>query len=144
MNEGTLRVVSLRLAPGEDLRAHLEAVTAARGLTAGCVIAAVGSLSKAFIRLADDLAPSEFDGPFEIVSLSGTLSPDGPHLHIAVADANGIVIGGHLGMGSIVHTTVELVIGELGGLTFAREPDSRTGYRELVIRETTQGLWACK
>jgi predicted DNA-binding protein with PD1-like motif len=135
LSDTTVRAFALRLAPGDDLRAHLEAVTAARGLRAGCVLAAVGSLGKAFIRLADEPTPSEFEGPFEIVALSGTLSPNGPHLHIAVADSNGIVIGGHLGLGSIVHTTVELVIGELHGLSFSREADLRTGYRELVIRE---------
>ena len=121
--------------PGDDLRAHLEAATAARGIRAACVLSAVGSLGKAFIRLADEPKASEFDGPLEIVSLSGTLSPDGPHLHIAVADSNGIVIGGHLGTGSIVRTTAELVIGVLDGVSFAREQDVRTGYRELVVRD---------
>jgi uncharacterized protein len=134
VSEAALRAFALRLAPGDDLRAHLEALTRARGLRAGCVLAAVGSLDKACIRLADEPAPTEFDGPFEIVSLSGTLSPDGPHLHVSLADANGIVIGGHLGVGSIVRTTAEIVIGELQGLAFAREPDARTGYRELAIR----------
>lgn len=135
MSDGSLRAFALRLAPGDDLRAHLEAVTAARGIRAACVVSAVGSLDKAFIRLADEPKASGFDGPFEIVSLSGTLSPDGPHLHISVADSNGIVIGGHLGAGSIVRTTAELVIGVLDGVSFSREQDARTGYKELVIRE---------
>jgi uncharacterized protein len=134
LSDATLRAFALRLSPGDDLRAHLEAVTAARGIRAGCVLAAVGSLDKASIRLADEPTASQFDGPFEIVSLSGTLSPDGPHLHVSVADANGIVIGGHLGLGSIVRTTAEIVVGALDGLAFSREPDARTGYRELVIR----------
>jgi predicted DNA-binding protein with PD1-like motif len=62
------------------------------------------------------------------------LSPDGAHLHIALADSNGIVVGGHLGPGSAVHTTLEVVVAELEGAAFSREPDPRTGYEELVIR----------
>jgi predicted DNA-binding protein with PD1-like motif len=61
------------------------------------------------------------------VALSGTLSPDGPHLHIAVADAAGRTLGGHLGVGSIVHTTAEIVVVELRGVDFSRQPDRETG-----------------
>jgi uncharacterized protein len=129
-----IRAFALRLVPGDDLRQGLETAVRERGLRAACVVSAVGSLHTAMIRMADEPSPSKFDGPFEIVSLSGTLSPDGVHLHIALADSNGIVIGGHLGIGSEVHTTAEVVIAELPGVTFSREPDPRTGYKELVIR----------
>ncbi len=135
MSAAPLRAHALRLAPGEDLREALEALVAREGLRAACVLSAVGSLDRAMVRLADEPTPSAFDGPFEIVALSGTLSPDGAHLHVALADANGIVIGGHLGLGSIVRTTAELVVGELQGLEFSRVPDMQTGYRELVIRQ---------
>ena len=37
-------------------------------------------------------------------------SPDGAHLHIAIAVSSGDVIGGHLGPGSLVRTTAELRI----------------------------------
>ena len=56
---------------------------------AGFVAAAVGSLSRAEIRPAGRDAPLVLAEPLEIVSLSGTFSADGPHLHIAVADAAG-------------------------------------------------------
>lgn len=36
------------------------------------------------------------DERFEIVSLTGTLSRHGAHLHIAIADFQGNVVGGHL------------------------------------------------
>ncbi|MFU8886926.1 MAG: PCC domain-containing protein [Cyanobacteriota bacterium] len=62
---------------------------------AGCVISAIGSLS-------------------------GTLSADGAHLHIAAADSSGAVIGRHLCAGSLVHTTAEL--------------DPASGYAELTIK----------
>ena len=46
----------------------------------------------------------------EILSLSGTLSADGTHLHIAIADSSCAVIGGHLCPGSFMRTTAELAI----------------------------------
>ena len=49
-------------------------------------------------------------GELQILSRSGTLSPDGAHLHIAIAVSSGDVIGGHLGPGSLVRTTGELRI----------------------------------
>jgi hypothetical protein len=52
---------------------------------AGCLISAVGSLSLAQLRLAGATQATSIHGELEIVSLSGTLSPDGAHLHIAVA-----------------------------------------------------------
>ena len=69
----------------------------------------------------------------EILSLCGTLSSDGAHLHITVANSNGAVIGGHLCPGSLVRTTAELVIGLLPEWRFRRELDPATGYAELGI-----------
>ncbi len=75
----------------------------------------------------------------EIVSLSGTLSPDGLHLHIALAGRDGRCVGGHLLDGCIVHTTAELVIGELTDLAFRRVEDPATGYRELSVAGVSTG-----
>jgi predicted DNA-binding protein with PD1-like motif len=100
---------------------------------AGCVISAVGSLSLAQLRLAGATEARAIHGELEILSLSGTLSPDGAHLHIAIADSSGTVIGGHLCAGSLVRTTGELVIGLLPEWRFRRELDPATGYVELRI-----------
>ena len=67
-------------------------------------------------------------------SLSGTLSADGAHLHIAIADSSGAVIGGHLSAGSLVRTTIELVISLLPEWRFSRELDPATGCAELEIK----------
>lgn len=134
-----LIVHALRLRPGEDLRARLEAYVRERGIEAGCVIGAVGSLRSAKIRYADAATPVDVHGPLEIVSLIGTFAVNGAHLHIAVADGEGQVRGGHLGMGSPVHTTAEVVIGESPRHRFEREPDAQTGYAELSIRSRTEG-----
>ena len=125
---------ALRLAPGDDLRLALEALIRDQGLRAAYVASCVGSLGRACIRFADAPSAVTIEGPFEIVALSGTLSPDGPHLHIALSDREGRTVGGHLGVGSIIHTTAEIVVVELQGIEFSRKRDEATGYPELVVK----------
>jgi predicted DNA-binding protein with PD1-like motif len=128
------RFVALRLCPGEDLRGGIEAAFLGTSAKAGFVAACVGSLSAARLRFADRGEASAVVGPLEILSMSGTLSPSGPHLHLGVADADGRVAGGHLLHGCPVRTTAEIVLGLLTGLAFSREADEATGWMELVIR----------
>jgi len=128
-----MKVLPLRLPPGADLRQALETWMAEQQEQAGCLISAVGSLSVAQLRLAGATQATAIHGELEILSLSGTLSPDGAHLHIAIADSSGAVIGGHLCAGSLVRTTAELVIGLLPQWRFSRELDPATGYPELRI-----------
>lgn len=129
-----MKVVPLRLQPGADLRQTLEVWMGEQQEQAGCLISAVGSLSLAQLRLAGASETTTICGELEIISLSGTLSPDGAHLHIAIADSSGAVIGGHLGPGSLVRTTAELVIGLLPEWRFSRKLDLATGYAELQIK----------
>ena len=128
-----MKVLPLRLTPGDDLRQALETWMGEQQEQAGCLISAVGSLSLAKLRLAGATQATAIQGELEILSLSGTLSPDGAHLHISVADRRGTVIGGHLCAGSLVRTTAELVIGLLPDWQFSRELDPATGYPELRI-----------
>jgi predicted DNA-binding protein with PD1-like motif len=134
-----MTVVPLRLQPGDDLRLALEAWMDAQQEQAGCVISAVGSLSLAQLRLAGATQATAIHGELEILSLSGTLSPDGVHLHIAISGSSGTVIGGHLCAGSLVRTTAELVIGLLPDWQFRRELDPATGYPELRITPQAPG-----
>ena len=105
-----MNVMPLRLQPGADLRQALETWMGEQQEQAGCVISAVGSLSVVQLRLAGATEATAIHGELEILSLSGTLSPDGAHLCIAVAESQGAVIGGHLCAGSLVRTTAELQI----------------------------------
>ena len=134
-----MKVVPLRLQPGDDLRRALEAWMGEQQEQAGCLISAVGSLSVAQLRLAGATEATAIQGDLEILSLSGTLSPDGAHLHIAIADSSGTVIGGHLCAGSLVRTTAELVVGLLPEWRFRRELDPATGYAELRISPQAPG-----
>ena len=134
-----MKVVPLRLQPGADLRLALEAWMGQQQEQAGCVISAVGSLSLAQLRLAGATQATAIHGELEIIKLSGTLSPDGAHLHIVVAGSSGTVIGGHLCAGSLVRTTAELVIGLLPEWRFRRELDPVTGHAELQISPQAPG-----
>jgi predicted DNA-binding protein with PD1-like motif len=128
---------ALRLAPGADLKRELAGVVDADSLKAAFVATCVGSLARARLRMpsaaGEPDATLELEGPMEVVSLVGTLSPGGLHLHIALARRDGQCVGGHLLDGCIVHTTAELVLGELTDLAFLRLPDPHTGYRELSV-----------
>jgi predicted DNA-binding protein with PD1-like motif len=130
-----MRTIALRLRPGADLKAELLALAAREGVRAGWVLTCVGSLSQARLRLAGGTERATWQSPFEIVALTGTLSQDGSHLHLAVADDQGRTVGGHLVEGCTVRTTAEVVVAADDRLVFAREHDPATGYDELVVRE---------
>jgi len=126
---------ALRLAPGTDLLAALDQWVRDNQISAAAVLTCVGSLRQSHIRLANRDSGSRFHQNVEILALSGTLSPDGCHLHVSLADGDGRSIGGHVLPGCLVHTTAEIILAELPGLTFSRMLDSATGYRELQISE---------
>ena len=132
-----MKTLPLRLNPGDDLRAALEAALAAHGGTAAFVLAGIGSLREARLRFAGRDASHHAIGDLEILTLSGTLGAGGSHLHASLSDADGRVFGGHVAPGCIVRTTAEILLAVLDDVTFARAPDAATGYAELVIRPRT-------
>jgi len=128
------RFDALRLSPGMDLRLALERYPRRPPNRAFAVVTCCGSLDGARLRPAAASAALDIPGALEILSLSGTLSPSGVHLHLSVGDANAAVFGGHLLPGCRIRTTAEIVLVALPGLTFRRQHDARTGWRELTIR----------
>lgn len=130
-----MTVHAIRLHPGQDLKRELDAFAKAQHLQAGFIVTCVGSLRKVALRPADQQVPLLREQKFEIVSLVGTLSPDGSHLHIALSDSSGATIGGHLLEGNEVYTTAEIVIGEAEHLQFRRETDPATTFKELTIKK---------
>jgi len=130
---GHVEVLAVRLAPFQDLRKSLDSLVSVHQIEAGCILSCAGSLRQAAIRFADQNEATLLTEKFEIVSLSGTLSKNGSHLHLAISDSTGQTIGGHLMEGCLIYTTAEIVIGILPDLKFLREHDQASGYRELVI-----------
>jgi len=124
---------TFRLKPGHDLFDEIEAFTAQNGIQAGCVLCSVGSLTHATLRLANREFLSEYVGHFEIVSLTGTVSTHGSHLHISISDGDGNTLGGHLVSGCKVYTTAEIVLAAFPELVYLREHDEASGYEELAV-----------
>jgi predicted DNA-binding protein with PD1-like motif len=125
--------VAFRLSPQQDLKAGLEEFVQEQELEAACVITCVGSLTQAVLRFAGQPNGILLKEKFEIVSLTGVMSRHGSHYHIAIADSTGRTLGGHMMPGCLIYTTAEIIIGILPHLSFRREPDASTGYRELAI-----------
>ncbi|RZL90921.1 MAG: DNA-binding protein [Variovorax sp.] len=129
-----MNALPLRLLPGDDLRATLETL-ARRDFPAGAfLVCGIGSLGDVRLRLAGADRATRYAGDHEILTLSGSITPQGAHLHMSVASATGEVRGGHLVAGNIVRTTAELLLVGLPGWRLSRAHDDATGYPELTTR----------
>ncbi|RQO52862.1 DUF296 domain-containing protein [Variovorax sp. KBW07] len=129
-----MQTLVLRLNPGDDLRASLDAALKQAGAQAAFVVSGIGSLSGASVRFAGAEVPTRIEGALEILTLAGSLSPDGSHIHMSVSDAEGRVFGGHAAPGCTVRTTAEILIAVLPDWQFTRTHDPLTGYAELMPR----------
>ncbi len=123
----------IRLKPGMDLKKSIQSYVINNNIKAGWIVTCVGSLTKYNIRFANQSTPSSDTGHFEIVGLTGTLSENGSHLHIAISDSTGRTLGGHLADNNIVYTTAEIVIQSSNSIVFKREKDGTTPWEELQI-----------
>lgn len=124
--------IALRLKPNQDPYDELKALAREKQIKAGVILSMVGSFKKAKIRFANQEQAQLLDGPFEIVSATGTLGIAGQHIHVAISDATGRTLGGHLSAGSLIYTTCEVVILDLSNeWNFQRVLDKETGYPEL-------------
>jgi predicted DNA-binding protein with PD1-like motif len=126
---------TFRLKPGQDLFDEIERFAAAKNIEAGCVLCAVGSLTYSTLRLANREYYTEYEGHFEIVSLTGTVSIHGSHLHLSMSDGDGKTVGGHLVPGCRIYTTAEIVLAAFDDVVYRRELlQDDSGYEELVVR----------
>lgn len=130
-----MRTYTFRLKPGQDLLDEIETFVKTHSIEAGCLLSSVGSLTHATLRLANTGHYTDYEGHFEIVSLNGTVSVNGSHLHIAISDSEGKTIGGHLVSGCKIYTTAEIVIAAFEGVVYKREYAEDSGYEELAVAE---------
>jgi predicted DNA-binding protein with PD1-like motif len=157
VTSGPITAHSIRLTPGQDLVPALEyaAAAACHSTASGAafILTAVGSLSSVTLRLASahsggitaaKSSPERtWNEPVEVTSMVGTMAVSdefiiGKHWHMSISDEEGFSFGGHV-MAATVWTTMEIVLGTIGnGVSFSREMDSATGYRELVVRQPPQ------
>ena len=129
----TNQIHTFRLKPGQDLFDEIENFTREHAIEAGCVLCSVGSLTHATLRLANRDHYTTYQGHFEIVSLTGTISIHGSHLHISISDDHGVTIGGHLVSGCHIYTTAEIVLASFPQVIYRRELCEFSRYDELVV-----------
>lgn len=126
---------AIRLKPGEDLKSGIEKVVKENNIRAGWVATCVGSLTDYSIRFANQPDGVMGTGNFEIISLVGTISINGSHIHISISDSTGKTFGGHLMPGCKIYTTAEIVLQSTDKYEFTREKDGSTPWEELQIKE---------
>ena len=107
-----MQPLPLKLAPGSDLRLSLEELAQRDGIS-GFVLGVVGNLTKASFQCPGQADPTVLEGDLEVITLNGTFSPEGVHLHLSLSDGACQVWGGHLEPGTIVQKGVDLLIGVL-------------------------------
>lgn len=130
-----IKTYAIRLKPGTDLKRSIQSFVNEKKLKAAWIVTCAGSLTDYNIRFANQQDAGKNSGHFEIVSLTGTLSENGSHMHISISDSTGRTIGGHLQEGCIVYTTAEIIIQSSNKLLFKREKDGTTPWEELQIEE---------
>lgn len=129
-----VKIYAVRLKPGQDLKKEIQRLVMDKNIKAGWINTCVGSLKNYNIRFANQPGTNVDSGHFEIVSLTGTVSINGIHLHLSISDSTGKTIGGHLADGNIIYTTAEIVLSASDDLEFTREKDGTTEWEELQIK----------
>jgi uncharacterized protein len=130
-----MRNYTFRLKAGQDLFDSISLFVRENQVQAGCVLSGVGSLVHVALRFADQDSYANFDGHFEIVSITGTVSIHGSHLHLSVSEEDGNTIGGHLDSGCKIYTTAEIVLAVFEDVVYKREFAQDSGYEELAVYE---------
>lgn len=126
---------AFRLKPGQDLKKEILLYVKEKQIKAGWISTCVGSLTNYHIRFANQPNGNSGAGHFEIVSLTGTVSVNGSHLHLSISDSTGKTIGGHLLDSNIVYTTAEIVLLSSDDFVFKREKDGSTPWEELQVEQ---------
>ncbi len=125
----------IRLTRGQDLKKEIINFAKENNIEAGIIKCAVGCVYEANFRLAGAEECFYKKGNYEIVSIMGTVSKNGCHIHISLSDNKGVTVGGHLMEGCLVDTTSEICIESFNNYKFDRQLDENTGWKELVITQ---------
>ena len=129
-----------RIDRGEEIHEQLEKIALREGVRLAEVSAlgAVDEFTGGVYKVAEkQYFANSFQGPFEIVSLTGTISTkDGAyysHLHMSAGNEKGEVFGGHLNRAR-VSATCEMVISIIDG-TVERRFDPEIGLNLFEMTE---------
>ena len=125
-----METLPLLLNPRQDLHQALSELAAERHLS-GFVLGVVGNLSQACFQCPGQEQPTTMKGELEVITLNGTFSPTGVHLHLSLSDGACQVWGGHLEPGTVVLRGAQLLLG-LSGLP-NQQPETATERVELAV-----------
>ena len=137
-----MRAVPLHLEAGSDVRRSLEQLALEHN-AGGFVLSVVGNLSQAAFACPGKSAPTVLAGELEIITLQGTISPDGVHLHLSFSDASCQVWGGHLEHGTLVLRGADLLVGLLSTGTSAAQSAARSSSASSEPRVEIAGRPEC-
>ena len=104
-----MQSLPLKLPPGSDLRLSIEEFARDQRMS-GFVVSIVGNLSRACFQCPGRTKPTVLEGNLEIITLNGTFSPHGVHLHLSISNVNCQVWGGHLENGSEVLKGADILV----------------------------------
>ena len=110
-----------RIDKGEEITEQVRVIAGEESIRLASV-EALGAINDFTVGVYDTIEKAyhanSFQGPYEIVSLTGTISTMGgefyQHLHMSAGDSKGCVFGGHLNR-AIVSATCEMVIRVIDG-----------------------------
>ena len=118
-----MRSLPLKLSPGSDVRLSLEQLAVEQQLS-GFVLGVVGNLTRAAFQCPGQSQPTVLEGDLEVITLNGTFSPEGVHLHLSLSDGACQVWGGHLEPGTVVQKGVDLLLGLPDALQALPNPEA--------------------
>ncbi|MDA1246860.1 MAG: DUF296 domain-containing protein [Cyanobacteria bacterium] len=127
-----MRAVPLHLEAGSDVRRNLEQL-ALEHQSSGFVLSVVGNLSQAAFACPGKNTPTILAGELEIITLQGTISPEGVHLHLSFSDTSCHVWGGHLEHGTLVLRGADLLVGLLSSTSSAQPRAAAGGEPRVAI-----------
>ena len=148
------RVLTVRMAPGDDLFGTTLKICQEKNVKAGVILSVAASLQKAVLRNVwqfPDPFPindecrifTPIGGPLELLQMSGNITQTEagePYLHAHVTISMGrpeaTCFGGHLVEGCTIFSTCEMVIAELADISFMRLMDKHTRVGEVFGIET--------
>ncbi len=117
-----MHYVPLNLESGSDLLLSIKDFAKIKNCS-GFVLGVVGNLSKVSIQCPGQKEPTILNGNLEIITLNGTFSPEGVHLHLSISDSNCHVFGGHLEAGSTILKMADILLGILSTKTINSKVD---------------------
>ena len=119
------RIHVVRIDPGEDVLASLQRFLEEAGVRQAVVLGGYGTLAAYHLhwvthnRIPTDNRFGRGEGGIEILAMSGLVVEGQPHVHVALATADG-AFGGHLEPGCIAYVLCEVFLGEIEGVSLSR------------------------